>query len=263
MSNPFTILFKQLPISQYGFIGILLLFFAFTSCTSKKNLVYMQPLQEQTAYTLPKKVGYKLQDGDNLYIQVTAIDPTVNTLFTMGTGGQTNVSASSMEINGWIVDKNGQIDYPLLGTLTVEGLEVAELQDILQEKIDSIAPQATVNVKLVNRYITILGEVGSPGKIAIARNHLSVYEAIGMAGEINSFGDRKKVTIVRTVGGEKQIKQIDLTDGNLLASNDQYIHPNDIIYVEPIGHGFGKQASNLTLVLGIVSSLIALVSIFF
>lgn len=138
-----------------------------------------------------------------------------------------------MDLLTYLVDENGNISYPQLGEVSVEGLTLLEVRDKIQKEVDKYVLNTSVIVKLVNRTFTVLGDVNGGGLIQMPKNQYTIFEAIGAAGGVSDGGNRQKVRLIRETPEGTRIVNIDLTDDNLLSSEYFFILPNDVLYVEP------------------------------
>ncbi|WP_339624103.1 polysaccharide biosynthesis/export family protein [uncultured Winogradskyella sp.] len=218
------------------FLILILSTFVATSCASRKNLVYFQdePVEEGLSVNEPEQLVYK--PDDILTINVSALDPETVIAFTLpvvsnNTGG---ISAQgAIQQQSYLVDYNGNIEFPVLGTIKIAGLNRTQLTKMLTERIKEYANDPIVNVRLVNFTITIIGEVTSPGTFTIQDERITLLEALGMARDLTIFGKRKNVLLIREVDGKKKFAKIDLTSINTISSPLYYLQQNDVIYVEP------------------------------
>ncbi|MDC0006824.1 polysaccharide biosynthesis/export family protein [Winogradskyella sp.] len=218
------------------FLILILSTFVATSCASRKNLVYFQdePIEEGLSVNEPEQLVYK--PDDILTINVSALDPETVIAFTLpvvsnNTGG---ISAQgAIQQQSYLVDYNGNIEFPVLGTIKIAGLNRTQLTKMLTERIKEYANDPIVNVRLVNFTITIIGEVTSPGTFTIQDERITLLEALGMARDLTIFGKRKNVLLIREVDGKKKFAKIDLTSINTISSPLYYLQQNDVIYVEP------------------------------
>lgn len=220
--------------------SILLLFlaiFILSSCGSRKNMVYFQdePIQEGLTNSEPKQLTYK--PDDILTINVSAYDPTTVSVFNLpvvandlsgGVRAQQNLQRQT-----YLIDYNGNIDFPVLGKIKLEGLTRTEATEMLVNRIKEYAKDPIVNIRLVNFTITIIGEVSKPGTFTIQDERITLLEALGLAGDLTIFGERKSVKLIREINGVKKFAEIDLTSINVVNSPVYYLQPNDVIYVEP------------------------------
>ncbi len=208
-----------------------------TSCTPHRQMVYLQDKQEvgdTVPYELP---DYKVKPGDILHVRVLTMEEENYQIFnneefsrsSYGDGHRNNIS---VYINGYTVTEKGYITMPVLGEVKVSGMNVSEITDHIQDKIDKYLIDATVIVKMVNFNITVLGEVRRPGNYYIYDNQLTIVDALGLAGDMTDFGKRK-VNIVRHTPEGAKFATLDMTDRRSISSEFFYLQSNDIVYVEP------------------------------
>lgn len=219
------------------FVIITLLAISFiTSCASPKDLVYFQdePLSAGYIDSSPEQLIYK--PDDILTINVTAADPLAaqpfNLALVSGSEDLLTVSGTSKQ-QTYLVDYNGNIEFPVLGTLHIAGMTRIELTEILKERISEYAKDPIINIRLVNFTVTVIGEVSSPGTYTIQDERISLPEALGLAHDLTIYGQRKNVLLIREVDGKKKFAKIDLTSVNALSSPLYYLQQNDVIVVEP------------------------------
>jgi polysaccharide export outer membrane protein len=163
-----------------------------------------------------------------------------------------------MELITYLVDKTGNIEYPYLGQIKVEGLTLSEVNEKIQKQVDMYLESASVFVKLVNRNITVLGEVSAPGQKLMVKNQLTIFEALGTAGDITDYGNRQNVKIIREFPTGKIIAEVDLTDPDLIFSPYYYILPHDIVYVEYSTKVYGAKNLPYAVPLSITTSIISI-----
>ncbi len=208
-----------------------------TSCGSRKNIVYFQdePIEDGVLVSEPKPIIYK--PDDILTINVSALDPDTvkpfNLMVVSNNDSNLLNAGGRQQFQSYLIDYDGNIDFPVLGKLKVAGLNRTELTAMLVEKISEYANNPIVNVRLSNFTITILGEVRNPGTFTIQDERITVLEALGLADDLTIFGKRKNVLLIREVDGKKKFAKIDLTSVNAVNSPVYYLQQNDVIYVEP------------------------------
>jgi len=214
----------------------------FSSCISQKKIKYLQKQQEQdtTSFHANKRnTDYKLQSKDNLYIRVFALDEKAYNFFNKQSGSNAlndYATDATIYLNSYVVNSEGNIDFPIIGKVYVRDLTVEQIKTILQQLIGEYLKEITVVVKIVNFKIAILGEVYKPGEFTIYKDDLNIFEAISFSGDISEFGNRNKVAVIRQAKGGSQVHYIDLTSDKILSSDYYYLQPNDIIYVSPLGY---------------------------
>jgi polysaccharide export outer membrane protein len=134
---------------------------------------------------------------------------------------------------GFLVDMDGNIDIPIVGKIFVEGQTIFEARETIEENAAKYFIDPAIRVFMMNYYVTILGEVNLPGRYQVLNHRINVFEAMGLAGDATDFASRETVKIVRNRNGKNELYSIDLTDQNLLASENFYLQPNDILMVKP------------------------------
>lgn len=220
-------------------IKAFLLIYLVSSCTSQKQLVYLQDDDSLTTENVyfRQQVDYKIQNQDILYIRILSIDDRTNDLINVAsTRYQQNLfqNETSLFINGYSVDNSGNVELPIIGKVFVLNTTVEEAKGAIQEKTDQYLRNASVIVKLISFKFTVLGEVNRPGVYKNFNNQLTVLEAIGMAGDISDYGNRTRILVIRPTKNETRTYRIDLTKKDVLSSEGFFLLPNDIVYVEPI-----------------------------
>lgn len=245
-------------------IGIFLL----SGCVSQKKVRYLQnkeksEMEADAVLQQHKLEDYKLQPGDNLYIKTSSLDERSNAMFNTGKFYQATQSDVSVYLESYQVNAMGYIEFPVVGKLHVQNRTLDETKVQLQEAISEYIKDATVNVKLVNFNVTILGEVSRPGQYKVYQNHINIFQALAMAGDLTSFAHRQKVKVVRNLAGKSKIEMLDLTDRNLLSSDYYHLMPGDIVYIEPIrGKNFAFQTFPYALIFSSISTALLLINFF-
>jgi polysaccharide biosynthesis/export protein len=239
-------------------ICTLLLFLILTSCVTKKSLTYLQYSKEfdnsiensmsQNSGVTPS--AYKLMSSDILYIRVITPDPKWSELFnvtSVGAGGA--MTEESAALSGYPIDEDGNIEIPFAGKLHAAGKTLAQVQVGVDSILNSYVKDASITVRLVNNYVNIIGEVRTPGRYPITKRHITVFDALSMAGDLTDYSNRQKIQLIRPSPDGPVIKKFSLLDRSILTSELFYIMPNDIIYVQP-GQGKFIQAngSNFALI---------------
>ncbi|GMT46344.1 MAG: polysaccharide biosynthesis protein [bacterium] len=236
-------------------IGLASLFLV--SCVPQRKILYMQVksvADTMSSFKNQRKINYRVQPGDNLYIRVVSMNDKTNLFLNSRGGGQysQNVTSNiSVYLNSYMVSTNSIIQFPLIGNVYVKNLTVAQVKDAIQKKLGLYLKQSVVIVKLVNFNITLLGEVRRPGQYKIYQNNINLFEAVSMAGDLSDFAKRSDITIIRQSKGGSKVYHVDMTKKDMLSSPYFYLKPNDIVYVPPLK---GKQFSFATFPYGIVFS---------
>lgn len=217
----------------------------FSSCVTHKDLLYMQgKYQEIQAFDNVDLPDYQLKPQDELYIRITSLDDESTNVFSMAQQGNLyNLTPYSASLLSYQISKEGFLQLPLIGNLNVVGKTTNEVRMMIQDSLEYVLSKPTVTVKLSNRFVTILGEVRTPGHYSYSEEELTIYEALGMAGDITDFGNRREVSITRTENNVNKIVTVDLTEPGIASSEYLYIRPNDIVYVKPLRKKFWALSS--------------------
>lgn len=260
----------SLIISFYRNISLMayiLLVYLFSSCVTQRNIEYLQEKADSSkAFSEAEFPDYKLKSNDELYIQISSLDEEAANVFS--NSRQQNSYYASMSPYGasllsYPVNREGYLLLPVIGEILVKDKTLSDVRIILRDSLSHILNHPIVSVKLVNRYVSILGEVKNPGHYPYSQEKLSIYDAIGLAGDISVFGNRDKVILVRNENGENIRTTLNLTRSDILASDYYYMRPNDIVYVKPLGKRFwGMSEFPFTLLFSTITTGLLIYSIF-
>ncbi len=210
-----------------------------TSCGSRQDIIYFQdePLSEGIS-NQNADFELRFKTDDLLVINVSADDPEVVAPFNLNvvsTNSSVIDAQGTLKMQTYLIDSDGNIEFPTLGTIKLAGLTRSEANSMLKEKLSVYfkkdAPPI-VNIRLANFTVTILGEVKNPGTYTIQDEKISIPEALGLAGDLTIYGKRNNVKLIREINGEKKFADLDLTSVNILNSPNYYLTQNDVIYVE-------------------------------
>ena len=214
---------------------VLALVLTIPSCITRRdvNLLQDRSLSEGASKLFEnRKFEYRIQINDILSIRVVGIDDETNRFFNVeNTNGGLGVNDASLYVNGFSVDKGGNVQLPTVGRVKVQGLTVGEAQELVQRKINEYFTNATVVLKLVSFRISVLGDVGRPGYYVVYNNQITVPEALALAGGVNEFADKERMTLVRQSDRGAQAVYLDMTRTDVLSSEYYYLLPNDVLYV--------------------------------
>ncbi len=218
-----------------------------TSCSSKKQITYFQDLKPGQELVIANLSPIKLQPNDKVSIVVSTGDSRLNSLFNLPVA-RTNISQgnSNGKINSggsestspYTLDSQGDINFPVLGKLHVAGMTREELGEYIRRELISrdLAKNPIVTVEYLNLSVTVLGEVGHPGRFAIDREDYTILDALSAAGDLTIFGQRDNIRVLREENGVQRVYDVNLNSGlNLTQSPVYYLQQNDVIYVEPNG----------------------------
>jgi polysaccharide export outer membrane protein len=204
---------------------------AFCSCAQRRNLVYFSNLAKLNSEEKLEDQSIKIQQNDLLRIHVNSLNQESNTLFAVNR--QTVTSNTYEEPVGYRVSKDGMVNFPVIGNIKVEGLTIAQTQNVLAKELTKYVKQPIVEVQLLNFKVTVIGEVNRPSSFTIPGDHINLLEALGMAGDMTVYGKRENVLIIREQNGKRIMKRLDLNQQDVLNSPFFILKQNDIVYVEP------------------------------
>ena len=245
---------------------ILLAFILLASCTSRKKIVYFQDI-DSTALEDVDNYSDQLEipTNDILNINVRTLNPDAALQFNPQAGqGQQNIRLDILKVNGYLVKKDGTIDFPELGAISVKGKSTKEVQRFLEKELQDYLKNPIVSVRLINYKFTVLGEVNRPGTYEIIEENYTLLQALGQAGGLTINGKRKNVLVIRHKDGERIAKRIDLTSSDWMNSPFYFVKQNDQIYVEPNNPqvkraGFIGNASTVLSALSVILSAIVII----
>lgn len=211
------------------------------SCTGSKKVAYFQNLEQVNLEGSKGLYDAKIMPKDMLMITVSTLTPEAAAPFNLtvgssvGSSGQ--LSGGSSSLQGYLVDNQGNINFPVVGTVHVQGLTKTECQELIAQQITpylSKTEKPIVTVRMSSYHVTVMGEVGSPGVIPVTTEKMSIIEALAEAGDLTIYGKRENVVLIReTETGKKEYHYLNLNDANIFNSPYYYLQQNDIVYVEP------------------------------
>jgi polysaccharide export outer membrane protein len=213
---------------------------AVSSCGPARSLVYFKDLDKVVSYSegIKNKTIPKIQPDDLLSITVSSLNPESNVLFNNGvlqTLGGTSSAVSTVRTNdGYLVDKDGSINFPVLGNVKLGGLTKEEATNKMFFEISKSVKNPIVNIKFLNFRITVLGEVNRPSTFIVPSERINLLEAVGLAGDLTAFGKRENILIIRESSGVRTTSRVNLSSRDALSSPSFYLQQNDVVYVEPV-----------------------------
>ena len=241
----------------------------FSACNSTKEVVYLQDVVPLKQQDIERKYEVFIHEDDLLSIMVNSKDPELALPFNMPliTYKIGSESSGQQRILGYLVDTNGDIDFPILGKLHVAGLSRLELRDLIKEKLISgdYIKDPVVTVQFLNYKVSVMGEVARPGSFTITGDRITLLEALSMAGDLTIYGRRDRVAVIREENGKRTILFHDLRSSDIFTSPCYYLQQNDIVYVEPNKAKAGQrdinQNNSVSVWLSAVSVLAAVASL--
>ncbi|MCM1138954.1 MAG: polysaccharide biosynthesis/export family protein [Muribaculum sp.] len=215
-----------------------------TSCSTPKNITYFQELNQGAVVEATQVLDVKVKPEDKLSIMVSTQDPSLSQLFNLVTSQNRieNLSIASVTGgNGYVsyytVDSFGDINFPVVGKIHIAGLTREQVAERIVSELTSrnLVKEPIVTVEFANTHIAIIGEVSSPGRYNFNEDHITIIDAIAMAGDLTVNGMRDNILVMRqTEEGKQEAYRVDLTDAHkLVTSPVYYLQQDDVIYVEP------------------------------
>lgn len=217
---------------MFRYLLVLTIIVSFISCTPQQKLpVYLENVTDTTIVTNVEVIEPVIQKNDLLQIQVysASVDPRVDAPYNlpMQSSGTTGGGG------GFLVDANGNIEYPRVGTIQVEGLTKQQLADVIKSRLAGQLTDPVVIVRFQNYKVTILGEVSSQGSFSVPTEKLTILEAIGLAGGVSEFGKKDGIKVLRESNGKREVGIIDITSEDIFESPYYQLSQNDVVIVEP------------------------------
>lgn len=215
----------------------------FTACSTHKEVVYFQDLQKGNSENILNPLMIRVKSGDKISIVVKSKDAQLSDLFNLpivtyrvGSGKMSSLTNQSQSVSSYSVMSDGTVDFPVLGRIAVAGKTREEIASLVKSKLieADLVKDPVVTVEFDNLCYAVLGEVNRPGQFSIDRDKVSILEAISKAGDLNIYGKRDNVTVLRQEGDKQTTYRVNLTSGyDLYASPVFYLQQNDVVYVEP------------------------------
>jgi polysaccharide export outer membrane protein len=240
-----------------------------SSCVSKKKILYLQDIDSSLT---TNELNYKslIKKDDILRITVTSenmelVQP-FNQFISATNQNSLEGAGQQGQLFGYLVDNNGEIVFPVIGSIEAAGKNREEMTEFLQSILrEKFVKDAVVDVRIVNFKVTVLGEVNRPGTFNLDYNRITLLQVIGQAGDLTIYGNRKNITILRDVDGVQTSHRVDLTNSDFIDSEFYYLQQNDVVVVEPNyaqvqAAGFNRNASLYVSVASILISLIVIIS---
>ena len=207
------------------------------SCSAPKEVLYLQDIASIKEENIDKNYEVIIHKDDLLAILVNSKDPELALPFNMPVvtyqiGAQTT---AQQRLLGYLVDQNGDIDFPILGKIHVEGLTRMQVTELIKQKLmsEDLIKDPIVTVQFLNFKVSVMGEVTRPGTFDISGDRITLLEALSMAGDLTIYGRRDRVAVIREKDGKRRILYHDLRSSDIFQSPCYYLQQNDIVYVEP------------------------------
>ena len=232
-------------------------------CQSSRQVIYFQDLPKEVVNEQQYDTRINCDDLLNIIVSCEDVEAAVPFNTPMIGLGREATNYNNRTQPGYLVDKRGDIDFPVLGTLHVEGLTRGQLSEMLKEKLSVYLKNPIVTIQFLNFRVTVLGDVKNPGNYPVSSERISVLDAIGLAGDMQITGKRRSVLVIREQGNEKLSARLDLTSSEMFDSEFFYLKQNDVVYVEPSNSRIvgGSAQTILPYILSSATTVIALLAL--
>ena len=214
--------------------------FTIASCGTAKDIAYFQNKMVDQPEEIDKHAGIVIQPKDMLSIVVSSRNPELVAMFNLPVvsyqaGSEIVSGGSQQRLMGYVVDNEGNIDFPILGQIEVKGLTRWELSELIKNRLldGGLLTDAVVTVEFMNFKVSVIGEVNNPGTFNIEGDKVTVLQAISLARDLTIFGERENVTVIRERDGHRTMYEINLCDVSMFNSPAYYLQQNDVVYVQP------------------------------
>ena len=259
---------KKISLLGLSILFICMLMLSATSCISTKKVIYFSGVRD-TAFKNLTDTTFEsvVQSNDLLSITVSSLNPEATVIFnapnTPTISSATSMgSGSSLQTIGYLVNKSGNIQFPILGNVKAVGLTKTQLTDtivsLLLRKNLLLGP--IVNIRFFNFRVTVLGEVARPNVITVPSEKISLLEALGLAGDLTIYAERENIVLIREEDNHKVVRHINLNMADIFSSPYYYLKTNDIVYAAPNTNRLAA-ASNTRLMLPIIISGLSFIAI--
>nr|WP_298994213.1 polysaccharide biosynthesis/export family protein [uncultured Polaribacter sp.] len=245
---------------------IFFLLIILSSCVSKKEIIYFQN-DEIDQSKVSNSYKTIIKPDDLLQITITALDTEAVRPFNLAAVTYSTSSNSAIGVaqqQNYLVDSNGEIDFPIIGKLKIGGLSRDELIVLLKDKLDpDYIKNPNINIRIANYKISVLGDVQRPGSYTIPNERITILEAIALAGDLNISAERESILVQREENGKKVEYTVNLLSKDVFTSPVYYLQQNDVVYVKPNYARIQSASanSNTTLFISITGLLITIVSL--
>lgn len=236
-------------------VSILLL----CSCSSRKKVVYFSDIEQQKTESL-RPYEVRLQPDDLLSIIINSNSEELLSNFNKSTNPGSTLTSS---IQTYLIDQEGYIVFPTIGSIKLAGLTKKEAIELLTDAIKPYITDATVNLKITNFKVTVQGEVLRPGTFTINSERVTLLQALSLAGDLTIYGKRDRVVVIREHNNQRTYNVVDLTASNFMDSDYYFLNQNDIVYVEPNKTRINSSVvgANTSTILSAISVLVAIIGL--
>lgn len=235
-------------------LRLLLILILVSSCATKKEIIYFQDAELLNSNLNGQTFEPIIESNDILYISISSMNEEVLAPFKRKTGLEGNVANQNAGLQGYLVNAEGAIRFPVIGAMSVAGKTRGQIEEQLKNELTQFITDVVVDVRIMNFKVTVIGEVNNPGVYTIPDERVTLTQAIGLAGDLSEDGRRENIMVIRELDGKQQVTRIDLTKTEFFSSPFYFLKQNDVVYVEPSLKGVKKS--------GFIPNIPALLSLF-
>ena len=250
-------------MKKWGCIAFVLCVLA--GCASQKQISYLQDVPDDYRQKITQDYDLKIHPDDLLSIMVNSKDPELAQMFNLPmvsyqiANSNTGYAGGQNRVLGYLVDKEGYIDFPQLGVIRVQGMTRTELTKYIKNQLieKGLMKDPIVTIQFLNFKVSVLGEVNLPGTFEITSDRITLLDALSLAGDLTVYGQRENVKVIREENGERVVASLDLRNKDLLSSPYYYLQQNDVVYVEPNKVKAGQREINQNRTIGTFASILS------
>ena len=250
-------------MKKWGCIAFVLCVLA--GCASQKQISYLQDVPDDYRQKITQDYDLKIHPDDLLSIMVNSKDPELAQMFNLPmvsyqiANSNTGYAGGQNRVLGYLVDKEGYIDFPQLGVIRVQGMTRTELTKYIKKQLieKGLMKDPIVTIQFLNFKVSVLGEVNQPGTFEITSDRITLLDALSLAGDLTVYGQRENVKVIREENGERVVASLDLRNKDLLSSPYYYLQQNDVVYVEPNKVKAGQREINQNRTIGTFASILS------
>jgi polysaccharide biosynthesis/export protein len=223
-------------VKLFSFFRFTLLFIVFStvSCVPYNKVRYFNDIDELEGPEINPRTQKLIMPFDKLFIKVLSIDPQTSQIFS-NTDEIRSSGLGGTDVLGYMVDENGNINFPFVGNINVNGMTAAQASAKIQKELSAYVPSNTsVIVKFIDNQVTVMGEVERQGVYPFTQDKLNIYEALSLGGGLTRYGDRKNIILTRQKGEKILHYRLNLSNSKIATKDYYFVLPNDVIIVEPL-----------------------------
>jgi polysaccharide biosynthesis/export protein len=212
--------------------------FCLSACVNTRKAVYFNNIQDSEIQAGLADLEPLIQKNDLLSISVSSLNPEASKIFNAPNVSEAeglDLSGRAMSISGYLVNQDGNIQFPFLGNIQAAGLTKKALKDNIAKSLvaKKLLLDPIINIRYLNFRVTVLGEVARPNVVHVPSEKITLLEALGLAGDLTIYAKRDNILVIREEAGKRIVKRLNLNSTDLFTSPYYYLKPNDIVYVEP------------------------------